>query len=122
MVDVIVSDDEKYPDFSLDNITALEGIALKRRAGIKSRQELQEGLGNDDPEVWQALIWLLRRRVALAAGGPEPRLSETDFPWGQTHMKFSDDELARIRAASEPDPKEPEEDGPNPTEPSPATS
>lgn len=125
MVSIIVSDDEKYPDFKLDSLTATEGIALKLRANIPNRKAFSAGLDEDDPEAWRALVWILRTRAANEAGETPPRLSETDFPWGSCRFEFNEDELARIQkamkaqdAGEEPVAEEPEE---SPTEASPAT-
>lgn len=97
-MDIIVSDGEKYPDFSFKTITASEGIALKARAGIASRAALQQGIDMDDPEAWRALVWLLRKRVAQSEGQPVVRLSDTDFEWGGCKIQFTADELSVIES------------------------
>lgn len=98
-MDVVISDDEKYPDFDINTIMASEGIALKAKAGIANRAELRDGLDTDDPEAWRALVWLLRTRKAREDGTPLPRLSETDFPWGSCRFEFNEAEQARIASA-----------------------
>jgi len=98
-VNIVVSDDEKYLNFSLDSLTAVEGIALNRKAGLPNRRALSNGLDDDDPEVWQALVWLLRARAAAEKGEPAPRLSDTDFQWGSCRVEFDEQEMARINAA-----------------------
>jgi hypothetical protein len=97
-MDIIVSDAEKYPDFVWASLTAVEGIALKTRAGIPNRRALQEGIDQDDPEAWRALVWLLRKRAAEVAGEPVVRLSDTDFAWGSCRVQFNAAETEVIEA------------------------
>jgi len=98
-VNIVVSDDEKYVGFSFDSLSATEGIALKRKAGLPNRRALRDGIDDDDPEAWQALVWLLRSRAAAEKGEPAPRLSDTDFAWGTCRIEFDEAEMIRIRAA-----------------------
>lgn len=132
-MDVVVSDDEKYPDFDLNSMLASEGIALKTKAGYANRAELRDGLDTDDPEAWRALVWLLRTRKAREDGTPLPRLSETDFAWGSCRFEFNEVEQARIQSAmdaaraaakaNEPEPEvEADPDALDPTGANPSTS
>jgi hypothetical protein len=122
-MNIVVSDDEKYLSFSFNSVTAVEGIALKRKANFPNRQAFIGGVEDDDPEAWQALVWLLRARAAAEKGEPVPRLSDTDFPWGTCRVELDEQEVARIDAAIKEarsaadegrDPVPPEETG-NPT-------
>lgn len=128
---IIVSEAEEYA-FHFDSLMASEGIALKKRAGFVNRIAFRDGLNEDDPEAWQALVWLLRCRQARADGAELPRYSDVEFPWGSCRIEFDDDELARIEAGMAaiaeaeaegqppPDPPAGEPDA-DPTEESPAT-
>jgi hypothetical protein len=100
-----VGPDETYT-FKFESLMASEMIAIKRATDYANKPQLWAGLLSQDPEAWQALVWVLRKR-----GGRIEKLSETDFPIGGCQIEFDEAESRRVEAALEGIDLEPEEKG-----------
>lgn len=102
---ITVGPGEEY-EFKLESLMASEMIAVKRSTSFPGKPELWTGLMDEDPEAWQALVWILRRRAGYTA----EKLSETDFPIGACRIRFDAAETERIAGALgvewKPDPEE----------------
>lgn len=117
-MNIIVGPDEVYT-FKFESLLASEMIAIKRGTDYANKPQLWAGLLSQDPEAWQALVWLLRKRA-----GKDERLSETDFPIGGCQIEFDERESRQVTAALEGIELEPEQPEPAdfPTGASPGTT
>lgn len=84
--------------FKFESLMASEMIAIKRGTDYANKPQLWAGLLSQDPEAWQALVWVLRKR---AGTGGDVRLSDTDFPIGGVQIEFDEAESRRVTAAIE---------------------
>lgn len=92
-----IGPDEAYT-FKFESLMAVEMIAIKRSTDFANKPQLWAGLLSQDPEAWQALVWVLRKRAGTDRG---VRLSDTDFPVGGVQIEFDEAESRRVTAALE---------------------